>query len=64
MASNSEGAEFREFRRVVYRFGIQCRKVGSNSAPAKIDLRWKKGLEYYWISRGLSMDSIRPSMLK
>jgi hypothetical protein len=39
MASNSEGAEFREFRRVVYRFGIQCRKVGSNLPSAKADLR-------------------------
>jgi len=39
MASSNEKAEFREFRRVVHRFGIKCRWVGSNKPAAQVDLR-------------------------
>jgi c-di-GMP-binding flagellar brake protein YcgR len=39
MASSNENAEYREFRRAVYKFGIQCRRIGANVAPSKVDLR-------------------------
>ncbi|MDA0840505.1 MAG: PilZ domain-containing protein [Planctomycetota bacterium] len=38
MDSSNEKAEYREFHRVAHRFGIQCRRVGVDVLPARVDL--------------------------